>query len=79
MVDIYSDEGITGTSTKNRAQFNRMIQDTHDSKIDLILVRSISRFARNILNLLKYVRDLKSLGVVVLFERRTLTRSIPQL
>ncbi|WP_246310042.1 recombinase family protein [Paenibacillus alginolyticus] len=69
MVDIYADEGITGTSTKNRTQFNRMIQDARNGMIDLILVKSISRFARNTLDLLKYVRELKTIGVAVLFER----------
>lgn len=47
MADIYADEGITGTSTKNRTHFNRMIQDARNGKLDLILVKSISRFARN--------------------------------
>jgi DNA invertase Pin-like site-specific DNA recombinase len=72
MVDIYADEGITGTNTKNRTHFNRMIQDARNGKIDLILVKSISRFARNTLDLLKYVRELKSLGVAVLFERENI-------
>lgn len=72
MADIYADEGITGTNTKNRANFNRMIQDARNGKIDLILVKSISRFARNTLDLLKYVRELKSLGVAVLFERENI-------
>ncbi len=72
MVDIYADEGITGTSTKNRTQFNRMIQDARNGKLDLILVKSISRFARNTLDLLKYVRELKSLGVAVFFERENI-------
>jgi site-specific DNA recombinase len=72
MVDIYADEGITGTSTKNRTHFNRMIQDARNAKIDLILVKSISRFARNTLDLLKYVRELKGLGVGVLFENENI-------
>uniref|UniRef100_UPI00047259B4 recombinase family protein n=1 Tax=Paenibacillus sp. 1-18 TaxID=1333846 RepID=UPI00047259B4 len=55
MADIFADEGITGTSTKNRTHFNRMIQDARNGKLDLILVKSISRFARNTLDLLKYV------------------------
>ncbi|MFK4305290.1 site-specific DNA recombinase [Paenibacillus sp. RC254] len=72
MADIYADEGITGTNTKNRTQFNRMIQDARNGKLDLILVKSISRFARNTLDLLKYVRELKSLGVAVFFERENI-------
>lgn len=72
MADIYADEGITGTSTKNRTHFNRMIQDARNGKLDLILVKSISRFSRNTLDLLKYVRELKSLGVAVFFERENI-------
>ncbi|ALP36039.1 serine recombinase [Paenibacillus sp. IHB B 3084] len=72
MADIYADEGITGTNTKNRTHFNRMIQDARNGKLDLILVKSISRFARNTLDLLKYVRELKSLGVAVFFERENI-------
>ncbi|ADM68681.1 Transposon Tn3 resolvase [Paenibacillus polymyxa E681] len=72
MADIYADEGITGTSTKNRTHFNRMIQDARNGKLDLILVKSISRFAMNTLDLLKYVRELKSLGVAVFFERENI-------
>ncbi|MGW8440285.1 recombinase family protein [Paenibacillus sp. S33] len=72
LADIYADEGITGTSTKNRTHFNRMIQDARNGKLDLILVKSISRFARNTLDLLKYVRELKSLGVAVFFERENI-------
>ncbi|MGN8230422.1 recombinase family protein [Paenibacillus polymyxa] len=72
MADIFADEGITGTSTKNRTHFNRMIQDARNGKLDLILVKSISRFARNTLDLLKYVRELKSLGVAVFFERENI-------
>ncbi|WP_226001499.1 recombinase family protein [Paenibacillus sp. BJ-4] len=72
MTDIFADEGITGTSTKNRTHFNRMIQDARNGKLDLILVKSISRFARNTLDLLKYVRELKSLGVAVFFERENI-------
>ncbi|AOK91370.1 recombinase family protein [Paenibacillus polymyxa] len=72
MADIFADEGISGTNTKNRTHFNRMIQDARNGKLDLILVKSISRFARNTLDLLKYVRELKSLGVAVFFERENI-------
>ena len=54
LVDIYADEGITGTSTKKRKEFRRMIQDAQDGKIDTIITKSISRFARNTLDCLKY-------------------------
>ncbi|WP_244209325.1 recombinase family protein [Paenibacillus ferrarius] len=58
-----------GTGTKHRSDFNRMIQDAREGKIDLILVKSISRFSRNTLDLLKYVREMRSLGIAVLFEK----------
>jgi len=67
-VDIYYDEGITGLSTKKRDGFNRMIADAMDGKIDLIIVKSISRFARNTIDTLTYVRQLKTKGVGVIFE-----------
>ncbi len=66
---IYADEGISGTSTKNRAQFNKMIEDCKANKIDLVLTKSISRFARNTLDCLKYIRILKEYKVAVFFEK----------
>lgn len=68
-VDVYSDDGITGTSTKNREGFKRMIKDALDGKIDLIITKSISRFARNTLDTINYIRKLKSQGVEVFFEK----------
>lgn len=68
LVDIYTDEGISGTNTKKREGFNRMIADCRDGKIDRILVKSISRFARNTLDCIKYVRELKEFGIGVTFE-----------
>lgn len=64
---IYADEGISGTSTKNRTQFNQMIQDAHDGKFQLILTKEVSRFSRNIVDTLSYTRDLKRIGVAVEF------------
>ena len=58
-VDVYSDEGITGTNRKKRDGFNRMIQDCYDGKIDLIITKSISRFARNTLDAVGLSRELK--------------------
>ena len=69
LVDIYADEGITGTSMKNREEFNRMIADCKNGKIDRILTRSVSRFARNTVDCLETVRLLSKLGVSVLFEK----------
>ncbi len=69
---IYADEGITGTNTKNRTDFNRMIDDCLAGRIDLIITKSISRFARNTLDCLRYVRMLKEKGVAVFFEKENI-------
>ena len=69
MVDIYADEGITGTSAEKREDFQRLIADCRRGKIDRILVKSISRFARNTKECLEAIRELKSLGVGVCFEK----------
>lgn len=67
LVDIYPDEGISGTTTRHREQFNRMIRDAEEGKIDLILTKEVSRFARNTVDTLEYTRRLKRLGVGVIF------------
>ena len=64
---VYADEGITGTSTKKRAAFNRMIADARLGKFQLILTKEVSRFSRNILDTISYTRELKALGVGVMF------------
>lgn len=69
MVDIYADEGITGTSVAKRDDFQRMMADCRRGLIDQILVKSISRFARNTKDCLQNIRELKELGVNVRFER----------
>lgn len=69
-VNVYSDEGISGTSLKKRDGFNQMVADALDGKIDLILMKSISRFARNTLDLLSTVRKLTAKGVEVFFEEQ---------
>ena len=69
MVDIYADEGITGTSAAKREDFQRMMADCRRGLIDQILVKSISRFARNTKDCLEAVRELKELGINVRFER----------
>lgn len=69
MVDIYADEGISGTNTRRRKEFQRMIADCEAGKIDLILVKSISRFARNTHDCLTYSRKLKNLGIGIFFEK----------
>ena len=75
MVDIYADEGITGTSVEKREDFCRMMRDCRKGKIDRILVKSISRFARNTKDCLAAVRELKELGVSVLFEEQGIDTS----
>jgi len=72
LVDIYADEGISGTNTKKRDDFNRMLADCREGKIDLIITKSISRFARNTLDCLNYVRELKDLGIGIIFEKENI-------
>lgn len=71
-VKIYADEGITGTIAKKRDEFLKMIRDCEKGKIDLILTKSFSRFARNTVDSLRYVRKLKALGIGVFFEEQNL-------
>lgn len=70
--EIYADEEISGTNTKKREEFNRMITDCRAGKIDRIITKSISRFARNTLDCLNYVRELKDLGVGITFEKENI-------
>ena len=72
LIDVYAEEGISGTNTKNRKEFNRMIADCKRGMIDLIITKSISRFARNTLDCLKYIRDLKARDVAVFFEKENI-------
>ena len=72
LVDVYSDSGISGTSTKKRAGFMRMISDCRKGKIEIIITKSISRFARNTADCLKYMRELKSLGIPIIFEKENI-------
>ena len=67
LYDIYVDDGISGTNTKKRAAFNQMIEDAKSGKFDLIITKEISRFARNILDSIGYTRELKTLGIGVIF------------
>lgn len=73
LAGIYADEGISGTSTKRREQFNRMIADCEAGKIDLIITKSISRFARNTQDCLNYSRKLKDLGIGITFEKENIS------
>lgn len=67
IVEMYVDEGVTGTSAKKRKNFMRMIADAERGKFDLILTREVSRFARNTVDTLQYTRSLKAKGVEVYF------------
>ena len=71
-VSVYADEGISGTNTKKREGFNRMVEDAMNGKIDLILTKSISRFARNTVDTLTTVRKLKEKGIEVYFEKENI-------
>lgn len=75
LAGIYTDEGITGTTAKNRTGFRRMIIDCEAGKIDYIITKSISRFARNTLECLACIRHLQSLGVQFLFEKENIDTS----
>ena len=66
---IYADDGKSGTNTKKRADFNAMIQDALAGKIDMILTKSVSRFARNTVDSLVTIRKLKEKNVAVVFEK----------
>ena len=69
---VFSDEGISGTYTKKRAGFNKMIEEAMEGNIDYIITKSISRFARNTLDCLKYIRKLKENNIPVYFEKENI-------
>ena len=71
-VGMYADEGISGTSTKNRKQFLKMIEEAKAGNIDLILTKSVSRFARNTVDTLTYIRELKAKGIEVYFQKENI-------
>ena len=72
MVDIYADEGITGLEARRRDDFNRMMEDCRAGKIDRVLVKSISRFARNTKEYIQFVRELLRLGISIYFEKENI-------
>ena len=72
LAGIYADDGISGTGVARRTDFLRMINDARAGKIDRIITKSISRFARNTLECIQYVRELKALGVTILFEKENI-------
>lgn len=78
LVDVYTDHGISGTSLKRRDGFNRMIEDARAGKIDLILTKSISRFARNVVLSISLTRELKEKGVEVYFDNEGISSLDPK-
>ena len=75
---IYADEGISGTSTKNRKQFNSMMDAAKRGEIDLIITKSISRFARNTVDCLNYIREMRTINVDIYFEKENIYSSDPK-
>jgi site-specific DNA recombinase len=72
LAGIYADDGISGTNTKKREEFNRMIEECMAGHIDMVITKSISRFARNTLDCLKYIRQLKDKNIPVFFEKENI-------
>lgn len=72
LAGIYADDGISGTNTKKREGFNGMIEDCMTGKIDMVITKSISRFARNTIDCLKYVRQLKEKNIAIVFEKENI-------
>lgn len=72
LAGIFADDGISGTNTKKRDEFNRMINECMTGNIDMIITKSISRFARNTLDCLQYIRQLKDKNIPVYFEKESI-------
>ena len=72
LAGIYADDGISGTNTKKREEFNRLIDDCMAGRVDMVVTKSISRFARNTLDCLKYIRQLKDKNIAVFFEKEAI-------
>ena len=72
MAGIFADEGISGTQAKKRPEFLKMIRLCRQRKIDIILTKSLSRFARNTVDSLKYIRELRELGIAVISEKENI-------
>ena len=72
LAGIFADDGISGTNTKKREEFNRMIEECMAGHIDMVITKSISRFARNTLDCLKYIRQLKEKNIPVFFEKENI-------
>jgi DNA invertase Pin-like site-specific DNA recombinase len=72
LAGIFADDGISGTNTKKRGEFNRMIEECMAGNIDMLITKSISRFARNTLDCLKFIRELKEKNIPVFFEKENI-------
>jgi len=72
LAGIFADDGISGTNTKKRDEFNRMIEECMAGNIDMVITKSISRFARNTLDCLKFIRQLKDKNIPVFFEKENI-------
>lgn len=72
LAEIFADDGVSGCNTKKRSEFNRMIEECMAGRIDMIVTKSISRFARNTLDCLKYIRELKEKNIPVFFEKENI-------
>ncbi|MEY8313324.1 recombinase family protein [Oscillospiraceae bacterium 42-9] len=75
MADIFADEGISGVSMKKRDEFKRMLRHCREGRIDMILVKSVSRFGRNTVDVMRTVRSLREKNITVLFEKENLDTS----
>ena len=78
LYDIYADEGISGKQVKKRIKFQEMLEDARQKKFEVVAVKDISRFARNTVDFLEAVRELKSIGVKVLFTNNNLGSDDPE-
>lgn len=78
-VAVFADQGISGTQAKKRPEFMRMIKNAKNGEIDLILTKSISRFARNVVDTITYVRELRDIGVEIIFEKENISSLDPKI
>lgn len=78
LAGIFADEGFFGTDTRKRGEFNRMIEECMAGKINMVITKSISRFARNTLDCLKSIRQLKDRNILVFFKKKILISWIPK-
>lgn len=78
MVKVFADEGKTGTSTCKRKEFLQMIRMCRQGKIDMILAKAVSRFARNTVDTINYTRELRELGIPVIFEEQNINSIYPE-